>query len=37
MKKMIMLGLGIAIGMMLSECSCVKKPMKQVLKKINIE
>lgn len=29
-----MLGLGVFVGMMLSECNCVKKPMKQVLKKL---
>ncbi len=37
MKKLMMLGLGILVGMMLSECEQLKKPMKQVLKKINIE
>lgn len=37
MKKLMMLGLGMLVGMMLSDCTCIKKPMKQVLKKINIE
>ncbi len=40
MKKWLMLGIGMAIGMMLSDCKCcesIKKPMKQALKKINIE
>ena len=32
-----MLGLGMLVGMMLSEANCIKKPMKQGLKKINIE
>lgn len=40
MKKCLMLGIGIIVGMMLSQCECMKKPMqpvKQMMKKINIE
>jgi hypothetical protein len=37
MKNMMMVALGVAVGMVLAECKCVKKPMKACLKKINIE
>lgn len=37
MKKIMMLGLGVVIGMMLSDSNCLQKPMKKMLKKINIE
>lgn len=37
MKKLMMLGFGIMIGLVASEYQCIKKPMKQALKKINIE
>lgn len=37
MKKLMMLGIGFMLGLMMSESQCIKKPMKQMLKKINIE
>lgn len=37
MKKMMMLGLGIVIGMMLTDCNPIQKSMKQMMKKIKID
>lgn len=37
MKKMMYMVTGIMVGMMLSECKQIRKPFKNVLKKINIE
>lgn len=37
MKKLMILGVGMVVGMMLSECESMRKPIKKCLKKINIE
>ena len=37
MKNMMMLAMGVVIGVMLTECKMLKKPIKCAMKKINID
>ncbi len=36
MKKIMMFGVGLIMGMMLAECKTVQKPLKDAMKKIHI-
>ena len=37
MKNMMFMALGIAVGVMIADCKCIKKPIKACMKKINID